>query len=352
MKYDVFVVGKGLAGSIIANDLIDAGKKIKVFSNSKQPSSTLVAGGMFNPVTGKYLGETWMLETLFPYLFEYYRKLEKEFESNFFHQIGLFRIFSNEENKQNLIKQIDKHRLHDYLEVVEDPSQYRGHFNAELGGIFTEKAGWIDLPLMLLKIEEKIKSHGALDDCDFLFENLEIHHDNVMYNGEKAEKVIFCEGYYAQNNPLFKWLPFNPVKGETILGTIENFDIKSIVNHGKWVMPLGNNKVRIGATYHWHEMDFENTSDAKDELLAMVKKSLKSAVNITGQQAGIRPATRDRRPFLGKHPKFENVFIFNGLGTKGVSLAPYFANELINFIYSGKDINPEVNIERFYTLYS
>jgi len=350
--YDFIIIGNGLAGSLLANELLNRGQKIIVFQDNSLKSSSAVAGGMVNPVTGKYLAKTWLHEELFGLLFEYYRTLEIELDAKILHQTGLFRPFSNPENKKHFLNLIEKHCLQDYLEVIEEVSEYKKHFKIELGGMLTQKAGWCDVPLLVSRIEEKLLKNEALIEENFNYNLISIESERVNYKNISATKIVFCEGYYAYQNPYFNWLPFNPVKGETLIGSIEGFDIKPIVNQGKWLMPLGNNKVKLGATYSWHTLDFEITEKAKLELLDTMNKVLISNFNIEEQKAGIRPSTKDRRPFVGVHPKHKNLFIFNGLGTKGVSLAPYFAQQLLDFIFHRKDINPEANIERHYSLYS
>jgi glycine/D-amino acid oxidase-like deaminating enzyme len=351
-KYDFLIVGSGLAGSLLANELLNYGQKILVFEDPSMKSSSMVAGGMVNPVTGKYLAKTWLIEELFGLLFDYYRGLELDFKASFFHQTGLFRPFANEESKINFLNQIEKHQLKDYIKVLEDTSAFSPHFEANLGGMFTEKAGWLDVPILLTKIKEKLKSNDSFNAGKFDHIRLKIENEGFYYEDIFAEKIIFCEGFNVINNPFFSWLPFNPVKGETLLGTIKDYEIKPIVNQGKWIMPLGGDKVRVGATYSWHELDFENTENGKEELLFNVQKILKTAFEVTSQQAGVRPSTKDRRPILGKHPAYKYMYIFNGLGTKGVSLAPYFVKQLLDFIFQQKDINPEANIDRHYALYS
>jgi glycine oxidase len=68
---------------------------------------------------------------------------------------------------------------------------------------------------------------------------------------------------------------------------------------------------------------------------------------ITNQSWGIRPTTPDRRPILGAHPEHQNVLIFNGLGTKGVSLAPYFSQVLSELLENEVPLNKEVDIQRY-----
>jgi glycine/D-amino acid oxidase-like deaminating enzyme len=117
------------------------------------------------------------------------------------------------------------------------------------------------------------------------------------------------------------------------------------------VIPLGDNQYRLGATYTWDELDNIPTETGRNNLTEKYQKLMKPSMEILSHQAGVRPATKDRRPFIGMHPEFENIGIFNGLGSKGVSLAPYFAKQFVDFLVYQKELHPEVNINRFASLY-
>ena len=162
---------------------------------------------------------------------------------------------------------------------------------------------------------------------------------------------IFCEGFQGMNNPFFNYLPFNPVKGEVLDVEIKGIELSEIINQGAFVVPLSEDTFRLGATYSWHELDFQPTEQGKEDLLGKYHKLMKPDVSVITHQAGVRPATKDRRPLVGMHPEFQQIGIFNGLGSKGVSLAPYFAKQFVEFLVNGKELSPEVNINRFASLY-
>ncbi|MCW3075505.1 MAG: dependent oxidoreductase [Bacteroidetes bacterium] len=78
---------------------------------------------------------------------------------------------------------------------------------------------------------------------------------------------------------------------------------------------------------------------------------ISSEYQILKHEAGVRPSSKDRRPIVGPHPLHSNMHVFNGLGTKGVMLAPYFANNFVLFYLQKQPLNPEINIKRFYNLF-
>ncbi len=351
-KTDFLIVGSGLAGSILALELLRAGSSVTVITDSSRSSSSRVAGGLINPVTGKYLAKTWLADELFSGLETYYTGLENLFSVSFYHKSGLFRPFTGAEHRKSSLAQIEKHGLENYIGIRQAGDAFSSSFRSDSEGMYSSMAGWLDMPVFLDAATFYLQQYVEWVDTVFDFAGLTLHDHGVRFREWEASRVIFCEGYYARNNPYFNWLPFNPVKGETLLGVIEDYGVSTIVNQGKWIIPLGNDRVRLGATYSWHELDFESTPKGCEELLQAAAKMLKRPFTLTGQQAGVRPATKDRRPFLGKHPQYDPLWIFNGLGTKGVSLAPWFARQLVRNILHGELIHPEANIERFYTLYS
>ena len=351
-KVDCILVGFGLAGCSLSVELLKRHKTIHVFSSSSVPSASRASAGLFNPVTGKYLDRAWLADEVFAWLDEFYRNLEKYLNSEFYHPVGLFRPFTGEEHKKSALAQIEKYALGDLIEVVEDASEFQKFYSAGLGGMMTKKAGWVDVKKMLDLLAVDLSAKGCYTDENFDYSQLEINSDSVKYGDWKADVICFCEGYFMKDNPYFEWLPLNPAKGEILSGSIKGYHVKSIVNQGKWVIPLGNEKVKIGATYTWDKLDFESTEEGEEMLIEAADKMLKEKFIVEGRQAGVRPATFDRRPLVGRHPGFGNIYLLNGLGTKGVSLAPFFARQLAEKIVNNQQISLEANIERFYSLYS
>ena len=149
-------------------------------------------------------------------------------------------------------------------------------------------------------------------------------------------------------------MPTAPVKGEILhIKTEKPLPEEIIFNRGVFLVKNPQQDFyRVGATYEWKKLDYEPTTKARKQLTDKLDDLLKLEYEIIEQVAGIRPASKDRRPLIGNHPELKNVFIFNGLGTKGVSLAPFFANEFVESIINSKKLNDEVNINRYYPLYS
>jgi glycine/D-amino acid oxidase-like deaminating enzyme len=124
-----------------------------------------------------------------------------------------------------------------------------------------------------------------------------------------------------------------------------------ILNKNGFVLPLGAQRFKVGATYGWQEFTNETTPEALDELTKKLALMGCTQFELVVQKTGIRPATQDRRPFIGFHPTKQSG-IFNGFGSKGVSLAPYFAKQWTSEILGKSSVHSEASIRRYYHLFS
>ena len=175
---------------------------------------------------------------------------------------------------------------------------------------------------------------------------MEIKEDSVCYKGISAKRIVFCEGYGMVHNPFFNYLPMVGSKGELLSFEADNLQLDGVLKSDGFIAPMGGNAFKIGTTYDNDDKDPSPTSHGRQALIEKLKRLISCPYRITGQMAGIRPTVKDRRPLVGAHPKYNNLFILNGLGTHGALLAPYTATALYDFIENGKTIDKEMNISR------
>ena len=348
------IIGQGLGGSILAYFLLKEGQNVQIFDNPEIPSSSKVAAGIYNPVTGKRLVKTWLANEIFPFLEDFYPQLEEELKAKFFFPMPLFHPFPDVATQKFFKSDHIPDDFFDYCSLEFENIHRKEIVNSTLGGITMKHAGWLDLKVMLSAFQAYFLERGVLTIAPHPSEK-KLKTD-FIWNSEVSPlgaegATIYCEGYNGKFNPYFSYLPFNPVKGEIMDIEVQNLDIQEIINQGVFIIPLEKNKFRLGATYKWDVLDFVPTEEGAIILTEKYQKLMKPSMRILSQQAGVRPATKDRRPFLGMHPKIENVGIFNGFGSKGVSLVPFFGKQFIDFLIYQKELHPEVNINRFASLY-
>jgi glycine oxidase len=144
-------------------------------------------------------------------------------------------------------------------------------------------------------------------------------------------------------------VPFKPTKGQILtVKTDGSLTADRIYNQQFLLFPTEEKDVfKLGATYEWDVLNEIPTKKSTEELLAKAEKVLNVKFEVLEERAAIRPTVIDRRPVIGVHPEHENLLLFNGMGTKGVMIAPYFAKHLIDFIYDNQELDAEANLNRF-----
>jgi len=347
-QIDFIIVGQGLAGSAIALQLMKRNRKILVIDRMRENSSSRIAVGLFNPITGRNLVKTWMADELFPYLHAFYCEAELLTKNRFFYPTSLYRPFGTiEEQNEWMAKSADP-IYEGYLANIFLKPSYP-FVKDPFGGLLLNRCGYLDTIQYLESVRSLIKTKGMVLDETFNDEYLVVAENSVRYKDFEAPRVIFCQG--IESNKWFNWVPILPLKGETIRIQTDRPE-NIILNRGVYAVPVNQHGAwRVGATYSLTDKTQGITDVARAELTAKMEELTSFNYKVTGQEWGIRPTTHDRKPVLGRHPEHAALYIFNGMGPKGVSLAPYFSHILIQSIENHSTLNKDVDIERYKLLY-
>ena len=348
VKVDFIVVGQGLVGSAVALQLIKRNKKILVIDELQAHAASRVAAGLFNPITGRNIVKTWMADRLFPYLHQFYRAAEHLTGQSFFHPLPLYRPFGSVEEQNEWMAKSADATYDGYVENI-FTSPARPLVKDPFGGLLLKQCGYLDTIRYLDSVRALINSRGFLLEEVFKNECLEVNEDSVRYKHFTADHVIFCQG--TETNNWFKWVPIILLKGETIR-IQSQYSENIIINRGVYAVPVNQNGMwRVGATYSLSDKVKAITSMAHDELSSKLSELVRFPFDVAEQEWGFRPTTHDRKPVLGTHPTHKVLHILNGMGPKGVSLAPYFSDILVDAIENRQSLNKDVNIERYKSLY-
>jgi glycine/D-amino acid oxidase-like deaminating enzyme len=347
-RYDVdyIIVGQGLAGSVLAYSLMKENQKVLVVDEETDSSSSRVAAGLCNPVVFKRLTQSWMIEEVFPLAKEFYRNQEVLLEDNFYFDIPIYKLFVDQKEQEFWRQKSNEPHLFDWIDDKVDHPFDQELVNYPFGAAKTLQSGFLKTADWLEKFRNFLLKKEAYITRKFDYDKIEFNDNSVSWNGYSAKKIIFCEGYQSINNPYFDWLPFKLTKGEVLTINFKNLKIDHAINKGAFLLPFNGN-YKFGATYNWDDFDNKPTEEGKEQLLKRAAKFINDEVVVLEHKAGVRPTVLDRRPLLGVHPEHNELAVFNGLGTKGVMLAPYFADKMVKLILDDKELPNEVNISRF-----
>ncbi|MGG8496471.1 NAD(P)/FAD-dependent oxidoreductase [Tenacibaculum sp. TC6] len=343
-EVDYIIVGLGLAGIAFTEKLIENQKTFVVFEDDSQTSSN-VAGGMYNPVILKRFTPAWNGHEQLEYALPKYKKLEEKLGVKFDSKFNTKKVFSSIKDQNNWFVALDKPNLSNYMQTEIEKGQIEG-VNGDYGFGVLNGTGRVNTELLIENYKSYLKEKNSLLEEKFSYEELTIS-EELMYKDIKASKIVFCEGYGLKENPFFNYLPLNGTKGEILTIHAPELKIDFLLKSTVFVLPMGNDYYKVGATFNWTDKTSIPTEEGKNELKEKLDKVISVPYTIVDQSAGIRPTVKDRRPLVGKHPQYEKLAVLNGLGTRGVMIAPTVANSLFNYLEKGIELDSEIDIKRF-----
>ncbi|MBX0292481.1 FAD-binding oxidoreductase [Hymenobacter sp. HSC-4F20] len=353
-RVEYLLIGHGIAGATLAAELRDRGHQVLVFDTPQPDSASRVAAGLMNPVAGKRFALAWRAAELLPAAAVFYRAQEQRLGQQFFHELPILKLFSSVGEQNSVLARSADQPWQDFVADTTGELPTRPGVRQELGGLSIRRGGYVRVEELLTALSTDGLRQGWLLYETFDWTQLVAQPDgSLIYAGRvHAQHVVCCEGAAAVHNPYFQWLPITPNQGEVLEVECAGLPAAEVLNKGAYVVPLGNHRFRVGATYRWPPFAEGTTVEARQELSQRLSEMTTQPFVVIGQRAGVRPAVRDRKPLLGTHPTATNVHIFNGLGSKGVMMAPRLAQVMSDWLEKGIEPWPEVNIRRYLTLYS
>ncbi|MBP6153668.1 MAG: FAD-binding oxidoreductase [Chitinophagales bacterium] len=344
MKYDYIIVGQGIAGSMIAWFLLKQNKSFIIYDKLNSTSSSNIAAGVINPVTGRKMVKTWMIDAILPFAKNTYQEIEQSIQTSFFFEKNIYKIFTSEEDIEIWNQRKNNVAYQDYLGDCVDLEEK--HILSPFKTGIIKNTYWMDMPVFIHAFRNYLSKFVSIVDEQLDYSQLKIQSE-IHYQNITADRIIFCEGYRAKDNPFFENLPFTFAKGEQLLIKTKEEITDKLLNRNIILIPKGNNFYSVGATYVWNDLSEIMTNEGRSELTEKLNKMMVCPYEIVEEKAAIRPTTKDRRPFIDRHKTYENVFIFNGMGTKGISLSPFMASYFINSIETNSALMNEISISRF-----
>ena len=344
MTVDYVVVGQGICGTFLSWNLIKQGKKVLVIDESKPFTSSKIASGVINPVTGRRIVRTWKIEDILPFAEAAYQELETELNASFIRHCNVVDFHSTPQMRNAFEERIAEGET--YLKH-HDESNWKPYLNFIYGVGEVDPTLLIDLNILLSNWRKKLSEQNSIVEEQFDMSLLDVYPDHITYKDVSASKIIFCDGVSSYNNPYFSLLPFAPNKGEALIVEIPGLPRTNILKQGISIVPWQDDLFWVGSSFQWAFNDDKPSEGFRIKTEQSLRFWLKLPFKVVEHLAAVRPATIERRPFVGMHPQQTSVAIFNGMGTKGCSLAPYFSHEFAQHLVNEKPLTPEVDVQRF-----
>jgi len=346
MQIDVLIIGQGISGTFLSHYLQDEGKTCIVLDDNYRNAPSRMAAGLINPVTGRRLVTVWMVEELFPFAWKAYQDIGHQLGITAISHRNIIDFFPNPFMRENFLQKIESGDTH--VQSYPEQNHFNHLFNYEFGCGEIKPVYTVHLETLLPAWREYLAKNGMLREETFELDELQVMENGIRYRDINASKIVFCDGTASFGNPYFKQLPFAPNKGESLIVEIPGLPPHNVYKKSMTIVPLAETDMFwVGASYIW---DFENASPTEEFLEStneVLKHWLKIPFRVIEHRSGLRPATLERRPFVGFHPVHPSIGLLNGMGTKGCSLAPYFAKQLTDNFVHDAPIEKAADIKRF-----
>ncbi len=345
VKTDYLIIGQGICGTLLSYELVQGGNNVHVIDAGNPAASSRVASGLINPVTGKRVVASWMIDELLPVAVETYEALEKLLGTPLLTRYDILEFDRAPEEKEAF----EKRETEGSPYIIADAGHVAetSFFNYYFGTGKIKGPMLVNLPALLNGWRNELVKRNALSEEMFMPEDLVVKDDGVHYRGIEAKKIILCNGVNGFGNPWFSKLPFSLNKGEVLIASIPGLPRNCIYKQGIKIVPVEDELFWIGASYEWKYEHPQPTEQFRERTEAQLKNWLKLPFEITGHIAAERPSTVDYKPFAGFHPLYPQIGILNGMGSKGCSQAPYFARQLARCLSGDGEILPDADVRRF-----
>ena len=350
MSYDYIIVGSGLASIMFAEQLRIHQKSFMVISDRSQQAS-VVASGLYNPVVLKRFTSAWRADSHLSCAIPKYASLEHLLGLKLDYVTPIYRVFNSVQEQNNWFLACDKPLLNQFLnpDLINNNNNF---VKAPFGFGEVYYTGKIDTQTLIEGYCSFLSDKNQYMSDTFDYDSLVETSDGLEYKSINSKHIVFTEGYGIHKNPYFKQLPLEGTKGELITIYAPDLKLNTILKSSVFVIPMKNDNYLVGSTYEWTDKTNTPTPKAKSQLLEKLELLISCKYEVVDQRAGIRPTVPDRRPLVGCHPNHNRMYVLNGLGTRGVLIAPSIAESLYEFIESNTSLPEEIDINRFASVFS
>ena len=185
-----------------------------------------------------------------------------------------------------------------------------------------------------------------MDVADFVAASWEFFRERgcVMPAGEPIATAasLWCEGARGliAGRPI-AWT-HRCAKGEILTVRAPSWQQRRAVIDSGWLVPLGDDCYKVGATYEWDDLSPSITAAARVELEQLARRLGGDGFEVVDHQAGVRPIVRRSQPVVGPVDETGTILVCNGMGSKGTLTAPWAARALVDWWCRGVPIEPEL----------
>ncbi|MFN4080318.1 MAG: NAD(P)/FAD-dependent oxidoreductase [Saprospiraceae bacterium] len=337
----ILVVGHGIAGAMLAYFLKKKGADVCVWDAGMPESASRVAAGLVNPITGRRLSLSWRFAEFAPFARQTYLDIAKETGAEVWCDFSILRVMDNSETLNNWAAKLADPEFGVYAQACADAGEWRFFLKKSAGYGRVNGAGRVDFPTLLHALA---RWHGQN------FERRSFVPSELPELLRNYDQIALCQGAAVAQCPFFGNLGWNPAKGEALLLRLDASSAplpRSAAKRQLILCPVGEGSFWAGSNYDHRFAHAEPEPARRAQYVSMLEEMLDAPFEVVAHRAAIRPSVRDRRPVMGRHPDIAGLSVFNGMGSKGGLLAPFWANQFAERLLNDAPLSPEVGIGRW-----
>ena len=337
--HDVIIIGQGLAGTVLSETLVQRGKRVMMFDAPLSGRASLVAAGLVNPISLRRTVLTWRASEMLAIAGAFYRDLGLQYDMVFWHPTPLAVLFPTAQEAGIWQLRMKDPEITRFLRLDTAADPALDQLPQPYGRGIIDRCAWVDVAKLLTAHRRQAVVSGELEERHIQGTDIVHLADGISVHGRTAPLLFHCGGPFASAEGLVQ------VKGEGLTVHIPDLHATKALHRGVFALPLGEEIYKVGATFAWNEVWSGPSEEARRYLLDRLERLVEREVEVLDHWCGVRPASKDRRPILGRIGKHEVVF--NGLGSRGVVLAPWCAQHLCDHVFDGGALDEAVRPERF-----
>ncbi|UOE37818.1 FAD-dependent oxidoreductase [Chryseobacterium oryzae] len=339
---DYIIVGDGYAALFFAHQLILNNKSFVIFSEGKK-SASQISAGIINPVVLKKFTTFWKAQEQIDFLHKTLNEISLYTQENYLIEAPIHRIFHDENEQKLWLNKSNKEELTDFLD--QNFTKIEGVKNNFKSGKVNQSAR-----LNVKHFFDGMK-HFLIQQNKWIQERFNYHQlDNQenKYREFSFKHIVFCEGMGVKFNPFFAELPVQPNKGHHIrIKLSETLDSNITIKKKHFLFPLDDELYFYGGTYDRDQIHENIDESAVKQLENGLSEFYENEFETKEVHFGFRPTVKDRRPLIGRHSLHENLYVFNGLGARGILNGCFFSKILFDFIDKNYPLTEEIQLNRF-----
>lgn len=350
---NILIAGLGLAGSTLAWVFDQGGHRVTIVDPNESSTASHVAAGLMTPVTGRDLQPNWRFREFSSIARPFYSTIEMRLQTRFLHSIPVHRLFISHQERDLFDKKYQNMEMSEnaHYSCLDD---FPNWTHAPFGGMMMPDAARLDVSHYIRSTRAYFESSGNIHTGYFSADDLTRVSGSYKWNDTLYDSVVLCRGYREEDYREFKFLNFEPNRGQMISFKSQDLVTDRTWNQsGHWVTPGDKpNQFLMGATYQRNSTRKDPSPDDHQSLMNRWQTLIhphyqNMEMDILDQPVGIRPVIRGQKIVASPHPNIPDFYILNGFGSKGALRAPFFAQQLADHILNKSPLDPSAHIHNF-----